>query len=207
MTNRTESGDARELRVLLAAVFEALDIPHPATVGDAEAHDRILKDRVIDARVALEGVLRRGDEPGWSAEYLQGRLAEKPATGYRTAGSAVQPRDEAAEERVRRSVDAQFPAVAAFLADERPGDKQLHDQDAEGQAAGEVARWNAAHSVGTPVTAYPITRDDEALTTRTRSVAWLLGGHTAVVLVDDYSGGIALTHVDAATGAEGSEGR
>lgn len=88
MTNRTESGEARELRVLLEAVLEAVDIPHPATIGDEEVHDRILNDRVMDARVALEGVLRRGDDPGWSAEYLRGRLAEKPATGYRAAGES-----------------------------------------------------------------------------------------------------------------------
>lgn len=86
MENRTESGEARELRALLAAVLEALAIPYPATVGDGEVHDRILLDRVMDARVALEGVLQRSDEPGWTADYLRARLAEKPATGYRTAG-------------------------------------------------------------------------------------------------------------------------
>lgn len=69
-------------RELLQAVLEALDIPAPATVGDGEVHDRILLDRVMDAKVALQGVLRRGDEPGWSADYLRSRLAEKPATGY-----------------------------------------------------------------------------------------------------------------------------
>ncbi|MGP4092570.1 hypothetical protein [Streptomyces sp. KR55] len=75
-----------ELRELLAAVLEAIAIPHPATVGDGEVHGRILLDRVMDARVALEGVLQRGDEPGWSADYLRERLAEKPATGYRAWG-------------------------------------------------------------------------------------------------------------------------
>ena len=73
-------------RELLAAVLEALDIPSPATVGDGEVHDRILLDRVMHAKVALEGVLQRGDEPGWSADYLRSRLAEKPATGYRVWG-------------------------------------------------------------------------------------------------------------------------
>lgn len=75
-------------RDLLRAVLEALAIPHPATVGDSEVHDRILMDRVMDARVALEGVLQRGDDPGWSADYLRARLAEKPATGYRMRGSS-----------------------------------------------------------------------------------------------------------------------
>ncbi len=73
-------------RALLAAVLEALDIPYPATVGDSEVHDRILLDRVMHAKVALEGVLQRGDDPGWSADYLRSRLAEKPATGYRAWG-------------------------------------------------------------------------------------------------------------------------
>ncbi|MGW3408092.1 hypothetical protein [Streptomyces sp. NPDC000888] len=73
-------------RVLLAAVLEALDIPSPATIGDGEVYERILLNRVLDVRVALQGVLQRGDDPGWSADYLRARLAEKPATGYRAWG-------------------------------------------------------------------------------------------------------------------------
>ncbi|MDX3689928.1 hypothetical protein PV726_06170 [Streptomyces europaeiscabiei] len=73
-------------RDLLRAVLDALDIPAPATVGDGQVHDRILLDRVMDAVAALRGVLRNGDDPGWSADYLRARLAEKPATGYRTWG-------------------------------------------------------------------------------------------------------------------------
>ncbi|MDW8807437.1 hypothetical protein P1P68_22275 [Streptomyces scabiei] len=101
MKNRTESGEARELRVLLEAVLEAVDIPSPATIGDGEVHGRILADRVMDARVALEGVLRRGDDPGWAGEYLRSRLAEKPATGYRawsTDPSAVDGQDDERDE-------------------------------------------------------------------------------------------------------------
>lgn len=89
MNDRTPNptpGRPNELRALLAAVLEAIALPYPATIGDAEVHGRILSDRVIDARVALEGVLHRGDDPGWSADYLRSRLAEKPATGYRTTG-------------------------------------------------------------------------------------------------------------------------
>jgi hypothetical protein len=70
---------------LLTAVLEALDIPSPATGGDVQAHDQILKDRVMDAVLALRGVLR-GDDPGWSADYLRARLAEQPPTGYRHWG-------------------------------------------------------------------------------------------------------------------------
>lgn len=84
----TPGGDQHRCpdRTLLQAVLEAIAIPYPATVGDSQVHDRILADRVMDARVALEGVLQRGDDPGWSADYLRSRLTEKPATGYRRAG-------------------------------------------------------------------------------------------------------------------------
>ncbi|MFE9855528.1 hypothetical protein [Streptomyces sp. NPDC005780] len=64
-----------------------------------------------------------------------------------------------------------------------------------------VARWNGLHPIGTPVTAYPGCRpeddsEDERLTTRTRSKAEVLGGHTAVVWVEGHGACIALTHVD-----------
>ncbi|MFM9723716.1 hypothetical protein [Streptomyces scabiei] len=120
MNNRTEPS-AGELRQLLAVVLEALDIPSPATVGDSETHREILAHRTMDVVAALRGVLQHGDDPGWSADYLRARLAERPATGYRSWGAAEDvPADPADErERVRRSVDEQFPTVARFLADER----------------------------------------------------------------------------------------
>ncbi len=66
-----------------------------------------------------------------------------------------------------------------------------------------VDAWNARYPIATPVTAYPGVRPDEfprvdctVLTTRTRSKAQVLGGHTAVVWVDGHSACIALTHVD-----------
>lgn len=61
-----------------------------------------------------------------------------------------------------------------------------------------AAQWNALYPVGTPVVAYPGARGEDPLTTRTSSRAWTLGGHTPVVIVENYSGGIALTHVDPA---------
>ncbi|WP_327724415.1 hypothetical protein [Streptomyces europaeiscabiei] len=78
--------DAHDLHQLLGAVLEALDIPAPATVGDTDAHRALLADRAMDAVVALQCVLQRGDCAGWSADYLRARLAEKPATGYRHWG-------------------------------------------------------------------------------------------------------------------------
>lgn len=79
------------LRELLAAVLEALDIPHPATVGGSEAHDRVLNDRVSHAKIALRSALEEGGHPlgtEWTTAYLRERLAEHPPTGYVTTDQA-----------------------------------------------------------------------------------------------------------------------
>ncbi|MFJ8697250.1 hypothetical protein [Streptomyces roseolilacinus] len=81
-----------ELRILLEAIREAIAIPYAATVGDNETRIHILTERVIHAQITLDNVLDRGDDPGWSADYLRARLAEHPATGYRqwdTASTGV----------------------------------------------------------------------------------------------------------------------
>lgn len=65
----------------------------------------------------------------------------------------------------------------------------------------DAARWNRRYPVGTPVAAYPQTREDEPLLTRTRTPAWRLGTGDSLVSVDGYAGGIALTHVDPRDGA------
>jgi hypothetical protein len=79
MFNPTEARDA------LAAVLEALDIPHAATVGEEEKRDKILKERIGHTVVMLNSILG-GDtfDPAWSIAYLHDRLAEHPATGYKT---------------------------------------------------------------------------------------------------------------------------
>ncbi|MEU1908132.1 hypothetical protein [Streptomyces hygroscopicus] len=78
---------------LLRAVLEALDIPHPATIGDSEVHARVLAGRVIHTVVALYGVLDE-ETPSlgieWTTAYLRERLAEHPPTGYRAAGAPRQ---------------------------------------------------------------------------------------------------------------------
>ena len=61
--------------------------------------------------------------------------------------------------------------------------------------------FNAAFPVGTRVAAFPITRDEQPLITTTRTPAWALGHGVAVVAVDGYAGGIALTHIDVIEGA------
>lgn len=78
------------VRDLLTAVLEALDIPHPATVGGSEAHDRLLNTRVVHARIALRSILDDGPDMGaaWNAKYLRERLAEHPIAGYVTVAQA-----------------------------------------------------------------------------------------------------------------------
>ena len=55
--------------------------------------------------------------------------------------------------------------------------------------------FNAAHPIGTPVLAFPGTREGRGILTRTRTPAWTIGEH-AVVSVEGYAGGIALTHIE-----------
>lgn len=75
----------------LRAVLEALDIPNPATVGDGEVHDRILAERVLHTVIFLRGILDDGrvSPPEWSLDYFREKLAEHPATGYRTWDEAI----------------------------------------------------------------------------------------------------------------------
>lgn len=59
-----------------------------------------------------------------------------------------------------------------------------------------VDEWNSRHPVGTAVTRYKLVdplREPEQ--TRTRSEAWLMGGHTAVVKVEGVSGGVMLDSI------------
>jgi hypothetical protein len=54
-----------------------------------------------------------------------------------------------------------------------------------------VDDWNARYRVGTPVTRYKLIHPlREPQETKTRSEAWLMGGHTAMVMVDCISGGV-----------------
>ena len=82
--------EREELLDALRAVREAIDIPHPATVGDGETYDRILKERVLHAVIMLQNIVRDDGRPRsadvipWSIEYLRARLAEHPAEGYKT---------------------------------------------------------------------------------------------------------------------------
>ncbi|MFD1546953.1 hypothetical protein [Nonomuraea guangzhouensis] len=58
-----------------------------------------------------------------------------------------------------------------------------------------VAGWNATVPVGTPVRYWTGWREGDGKTSRTRTAAQLLGGHTAVVWVEGEVSCIALSHV------------
>ncbi len=60
-----------------------------------------------------------------------------------------------------------------------------------------VERWNRSHRIGTPVI---VVRDDKSeFQTVTRSDAWLLGGHSAVIQVEGIAGAYSLSRVSPAT--------
>lgn len=55
--------------------------------------------------------------------------------------------------------------------------------------------FNELYLVGTPVLAFPGVMEAGYLLTKTRSAAWKLPTGTSVVKVDDYAGGIVLSHI------------
>jgi hypothetical protein len=58
-----------------------------------------------------------------------------------------------------------------------------------------VQRFNRDHPAGTPVTYWPGVREGDGRASRTRTPAWLVCGKPCVS-VEDYPGGIALTHIE-----------
>lgn len=70
-----------DVRELLAAVRDALDIPLPGlTDADERAHSMLLRQRRIIAAVALKAVLDVDCDPARQAAWLRGRIAETPVT-------------------------------------------------------------------------------------------------------------------------------
>ena len=56
-----------------------------------------------------------------------------------------------------------------------------------------VDEWNTRHPIGTPVTRYKLIKPLlEPEQTKTRSEAWLMGGHSAMVMVEGVSGGVLI---------------
>lgn len=63
------------------------------------------------------------------------------------------------------------------------------------EAANQAELWNEQFPPGTPVHYWPGIRVGAGRASKTRTDAWVMGGHTAVVAVEGFSGGIALAHV------------
>jgi len=56
--------------------------------------------------------------------------------------------------------------------------------------------FNAKHPVGTPVMRYKIIDPlEEGNPTKTRSAAWVMGGHSVMVMVEGVSGGVCIESV------------
>lgn len=75
----------QEVRDLLAAVLEALDVPNGATVADQAIREGVLHDRALDVVIRLDWIVNHpvlaGDLAVETAR-LRARLAEHPPTGY-----------------------------------------------------------------------------------------------------------------------------
>lgn len=66
--------------------------------------------------------------------------------------------------------------------------------DAKAQRIAE--NWNVQHPIGTAVTRYKLINPlREPQETKTRSEAWVMGGHTAMVMVEGVSGGVMVESV------------
>ncbi|MFF9341621.1 hypothetical protein ACF1CG_18000 [Streptomyces sp. NPDC014773] len=68
---------------LLTAVVEALDLPIPSIESaDERKHYRLLEDRTMHTRVALQSLLRHRDHPDLAddAAYIRRCTAEYPVT-------------------------------------------------------------------------------------------------------------------------------
>lgn len=63
-----------------------------------------------------------------------------------------------------------------------------------------IEEFNAANQIGIEV---DVKKDGGSINrTKTRSEAWLMGGHTAMILLDGISGGYMLERVTVATAGE-----
>ncbi|MET8478141.1 hypothetical protein ABZV68_13160 [Streptomyces clavifer] len=75
------STPATSMRNLLETVLDAIDLPHPATVGDAAAYHDLLDRRASLALVVARAALAENPaDIGWNADHLRQRLTEYPPT-------------------------------------------------------------------------------------------------------------------------------
>ena len=127
----------------------------------------------------MEGALRLSMTPEWDLE-------DNCSMTEHVVSTLAPSLTDITRDEVRRAAD-QFGLELEYL-----------DDPYRGIALGEETpvtadEFNAAHPIGTPVLAFPGMRGGRALLTRTRTPAWRLGGHTDVVAVEGYAGGVALT--------------
>jgi hypothetical protein len=75
----------------LAAVREAIAIPHAATLGDEARRAQVPAARLRHRLICLEALTRKHADRDVAAEvaYLRLQLAEHPAEGYKTWDQAV----------------------------------------------------------------------------------------------------------------------
>lgn len=60
----------------------------------------------------------------------------------------------------------------------------------------QVSDWNQKHPIGSKVMRYKIIDPlEDGNETKTRSEAWVMGGHSAMVMVEGVSGGVCLESV------------
>lgn len=95
-----------------------------------------------------------------------------------------------------------------YYVDDRQGEKgggpvAIAEDQVPYVASMTADEWNRCYPIGTPVRAYPGTREGRHVDGVTRSEAFNLGHGAPVVLVTGLSGGIALTHVDIRDANEG----
>lgn len=57
-------------------------------------------------------------------------------------------------------------------------------------------QWNSLHPIGTEVIRYKLINPlDEGNKTKTRSEAWVMGGHSIMVMVEGVAGGVLLESI------------
>ena len=101
---------------LFPSYAAGVHVPEPSDleVAISVAQQLLDSDQILSLREALRLLLRAlGAEPG---DHVVGAAEKVPGTGKLPAPGAE-------DEAVRRSVDRAFPAVTAFLADEREAGK------------------------------------------------------------------------------------
>ncbi|MFF5773892.1 hypothetical protein ACFY8V_32655 [Streptomyces californicus] len=195
----------REIRERLASTLK----PQKVEVADLLAEVDRLRARVAELETQGEKVAAHCAQ---RAEYITSILNCHPDNAhdyYRWQGHAESRRQLSQALGLPVGWPAEDKQSTPPVLAEDPHDSPLHHTYTLGRdlpevkpdPTTEVALWNERHPVGTPVVAYPGCRPEDdpkctRLTTRTRSAASVLGGHTAVVWVEGHSACIALTHID-----------